>query len=81
MMKRLFSLILCTVLLFYFAGCAAASSGDTEVSVSEDASGSVEPAEEEAVTEKNGWHFTAKGMLTGSNPGDEYISEDDKKGV
>ena len=81
MMKRLFSLILCTVLLFSFAGCAAASSGDTEVSVSEDASGSVEPAEEEAVTEKNGWHFTAKGMLTGSNPGDEYISEDDKKGV
>ena len=68
-MKRLLSLILCTVLLFSFAGCAMASSGDTEVTVSEDVSGSAAPAEEEAVTEKNGWHFNAKGFLVGDNPG------------
>lgn len=36
----------------------------------------------EAVTEKNGWHFDAKGFLTGEdNPGDEYILEDGEKGV
>ena len=36
----------------------------------------------EAVTEKDGWHFDAKGFLTGEdNPGDEYILEDEEKGV
>ncbi len=36
----------------------------------------------EAVTEKDGWHFDAKGFLTGEdNPGDEYILEDGEKGV
>ena len=80
-MKRLLSLILCTVLLFSFAGCAMASSGDTEVTVSEDVSGSAAPAEEEAVTVKNGWHFNAKGFLVGDNPGDEYLLEDEKNGI
>ena len=36
----------------------------------------------ETVTEKGGWHFDAKGFLTGEdNPGDEYILEDEEKGV
>ena len=36
----------------------------------------------EVVTEKDGWHFDAKGFLTGEdNPGDEYILEDEEKGV
>ena len=36
---------------------------------------------EETVIEKDGWHFTAEGFLTGENPGDEYIFEDEKNGV
>ena len=39
-------------------------------------------AEGEAVTEKDGWHFDAKGFLTGDdNPGEEYILEDEENGV
>ena len=34
-----------------------------------------------AVTEKDGWHFDADGFLTGENPGDEYILEDEENGV
>ena len=34
----------------------------------------------EAVTEKDGWHFDAKGFLTGENPGEEYILEDAENG-
>ena len=38
-------------------------------------------AEGEAVIEKDGWHFDAKGFLTGEdNPGEEYILEDEKNG-
>ena len=36
---------------------------------------------EEAVTEKDGWHFDAKGFLTGENPGEEYILEDPENGI
>ena len=33
-------------------------------------------------TEKDGWHFDEKGFLTGKdNPGEEYILEDEDKGV
>ena len=33
-------------------------------------------------TEKDGWHFDEKGFLTGDdNPGEEYILEDEEKGV
>ena len=38
-------------------------------------------AEEGTVTEKDGWHFDAKGFLTGENPGDEYLLEDEPNGV
>ena len=34
-----------------------------------------------AVTEKDGWHFDEKGFLTGDNPGDEYILEDEENGI
>ncbi len=38
--------------------------------------------EDEAVTEKDGWHFSAKGFLTGEdNPGEEYLLEDEKNGL
>lgn len=34
------------------------------------------------LTEKDGWHFDSKGFLAGEdNPGDEYILEDEEKGV
>lgn len=37
---------------------------------------------DEAVTEKDGWYFDAKGFLAGEdNPGEEYILEDAEKGV
>ena len=32
------------------------------------------------VTEKDGWHFDEKGFLTGENPGEEYIFEDEENG-
>ena len=38
-------------------------------------------AEDGAVTEKDGWHFDAAGFLTGENPGDEYIFEDEENGL
>ena len=38
-------------------------------------------AEGEEETEKDGWHFDAKGFLTGDNPGEEYILEDEEEGV
>ena len=37
-------------------------------------------AEDGTVTEKDGWHFDEKGFLTGDNPGDEYILEDEENG-
>ena len=36
---------------------------------------------EEAVTEKDGWTFNRKGFLTGENPGDAYLLEDDENGI
>ena len=38
------------------------------------------PEDGETVTEKDGWHFDAKGFLTGDNPGEEYILEDAENG-
>ena len=43
--------------------------------------GTEEAAGEEAVTEKDGWHFNAKGFLVGENPGKEYLLEDAENGV
>ena len=36
---------------------------------------------EGTVTEKDGWHFDEKGFLTGENPGEEYILEDEENGL
>lgn len=39
-------------------------------------------AEEPAAgTAKDGWHFDDRGFLTGENPGDEYLLEDEKEGL
>lgn len=44
-------------------------------------SGEQAAAADETVTERNGWHFDAKGFLTGNdNPGEEYILEDEEGG-
>ena len=81
-MKRILSLFLCIVLLCLAAGTALASSGDTDVTVEEiPLDTPVEAAEDESVTEKDGWHFSAKGFLVGDNPGEEYILEDEKNGI
>ena len=39
------------------------------------------PAGAEGAAEKDGWHFDAKGFLTGDNPGEEYLLEDEENGV
>ena len=81
-MKRILSLFLCALLLCLAAGSALASSGDPDVTVEEITLDTpAEAAEDESVTEKDGWHFSAKGFLVGDNPGEEYILEDEKNGV
>ena len=72
MMKRLAALLLALLLLL--PGLCTAE--DTEVEEEPEPA-----AEDETVTEKDGWHFNAKGFLTGENPGDEYLLEDEEKGV
>ena len=69
--KRLFALILALLLLL---PCTAPAEEDLETEETAE-------TESEAVTEKDGWHFNARGFLTGENPGDEYIFEDEKKGL
>ena len=68
-MKRLLALLLALLLLL--PGFSAAE----DIEIEEETE-----AEDAAVTEKDGWHFNAKGFLTGENPGDEYLVEDEKKG-
>ena len=67
--KRLTALFLTLLLLL---SCASFAEEDTETE---------ETDATEAVIEKDGWHFTEKGFLTGENPGDEYILEDEDQGV
>ena len=38
------------------------------------------PEEEQAVTEKDGYHFNGKGFLVGENPSDSYLVEDEENG-
>ena len=71
MLKRLTALILAEMLLLT---CMAVAEDEPDTQNEE------APADA-AVTEKDGWHFTAEGFLTGDNPGDEYILEDEKEGV
>ena len=76
MIKRLTALFLALMLLL--PGLSFAEE-DPETEVYEEAA--EEAAADEAVTEKDGWHFNARGFLTGDNPGDEYVLEDEKNGV
>ena len=78
-MKRILSLFLCAVLLCFCTGGVLAESGESDVIIEEIIVDS--PAEDEIVTEKDGWHFNAKGFLVGDNPGEEYLLEDEKNGV
>ena len=71
MLKRLTALILAEMLLLT---CMAVAEDEPDTQNEE------APADA-AVTEKDCWHFTAEGFLTGDNPGDEYILEDEKEGV
>ena len=73
--KRLAALLLALALLLLGLSFAEEEPETEEYEETETA------AAAEAVTEKDGWHFTAKGFLTGENPGDEYVLEDEKNGV
>ena len=80
-MKRLLAMIL--ILVLACTGLAAAEE-DTEIQESIEAVPQEEEgsssSDDEVVTEKDGWHFNAKGFLVGDNPSDEYIREDEKNG-
>ena len=81
MMKRLTALFLVLLLI---CGSCLAEDVETEEIIDEETEAAAEPADagDETVTEKDGWHFNAKGFLTGNdNPGDEYLKEDEKNGV
>lgn len=89
-MKRLTALLLALLLLlscFAFAedDTETEETFDTETEETAETETEEEPEaqpEDEAVTEKDGWHFNAKGFLTGNdNPGEEYLVEDEKNGV
>ena len=69
--KKLAALILALILLL-----PALSFAEDEATEEEYA----EETEEETVTEKDGWRFNAKGFLTGDNPGEEYLLEDEENG-
>ena len=77
MMKRLAVLLLALMLLVPVLSLA-----EDDEETEEEYGPETETADaEEAVTEKDGWHFSARGFLTGENPGDEYLLEDEKNGV
>lgn len=80
-MKRLLAMIL--ILVLACTGLAAAEE-DMEIQESIEAVPQEEEgsssSDDEVVTEKDGWHFNAKGFLVGDNPSDEYIREDEKNG-
>ena len=77
MMKRLAALLLALMLLV-----PALSLAEDDEETEEEYGPETETADaEEAVTEKDGWHFSARGFLAGENPGDEYLLEDEKNGV
>jgi Exopolysaccharide biosynthesis protein related to N-acetylglucosamine-1-phosphodiester alpha-N-acetylglucosaminidase len=93
-MKRLTALLLALLLLlscFAFAeddteteetfDTETEETAETETEEEPEAEPEAQP-EDETVTEKDGWHFNAKGFLTGNdNPGEEYLVEDEKNGV
>ena len=72
--KPLLCLLLCLTLA---APCLAEEATEVEESFED----LPETAADEAVTEKDGWHFNSKGFLVGENPGEEYLLEDEEKGI
>ena len=77
MMKRLAVLLLALMLLVPVLSLA-----EDDEETEEEYGPETETADaEEAVTEKDGWYFSARGFLVGENPGDEYLLEDEKNGV
>ena len=79
--KRLTALLLILVLLLPGFTLAEDDVEVEEVVEEEAALSENEDSEDEAVTEKDGWHFNAKGFLAGENPGNEYLLEDEENGV
>ena len=65
--KRLLVLLLALLLLIPGLSAGEGTAEETEA--------------DEAVTEKDGFHFDAKGFLTGENPEEEYILEDENNGL
>ena len=63
------------MLLAAAALCCGAAAGEA-VEVEEVSLGAAE-----AVTEKDGFHFDARGFLTGENPKESYLLEDEENGV
>ena len=75
MIKRLTALFLALLLLL--PGLSLAED-DLEV---EEYSETEAESTAGTVTEKDGWHFDEKGFLTGDNPGEEYLLEDEENGI
>ena len=74
-------LALMMIIPFLYAAGSAEESADEIVEVNLDEDPASETQENgEAAAEKDGWHFDSRGFLTGSNPGDEYLFEDEENG-
>ena len=66
--RKRIAAVLLAVLLFSAAAAEATGFEETDLE------------EVNAVLEKDGYHFDAKGFLTGENPGDAYLLEDEENG-
>lgn len=80
-MKRLSVLVcilLAAVLVLSSALVVLAEDGDE--TIVENISLEEDQTEDEAVTEKDGFRFSARGFLVGENPADEYLVEDEENG-
>ena len=77
--------LLFTLLLLWPASAPAEEDPELEEYVEEETGEEAEAeagAPDESVTEKDGWHFDARGFLTGDdNPGEEYLFEDAENGL
>ena len=79
--KRLTAMLLILVLLLPGFTLAEDDVEVEEVVEEEAVLSENEDSGDEAVTEKDGWHFDAKGFLAGENPGNEYLLEDEENGI
>ena len=67
--KRIFAILLA-------AGCLFSAAAGEDFLVEE-----IDSDAMDSVTERDGWHFSAKGFLVGENPGDAWLLEDEENGV